>query len=447
MPNKHTYDAVKAIIEKNGFTMLSTSYKDKLTPIKIKCNKCKRECEQRFMSFMQGSRCRYCSGTLRGVANRQSKDEIIKKMEDRHHKLLHYYYVEDVKRLTFVCVECNTMVDCTYKTYCTTIFCCEKSNDTSYNYVNELVEKNGDKLTSYDDIGLKKAKMIVCCGKCKINYKTSLYNYSNGSRCANCNCHKKKNIDDIRKTINEGGDTLISDGHNGHYDKLDILCGKCKNVYKMTCYDYEIGRRCRDCMYKENGEAMKYTQEFVESYIKKAGDVLVDKYIDGCTKIKIMCGICCKEYSTKFYNYKNKSSRCRCNSKKSIGEQLIKKYLMINAIDFEEEKTFDGCFNKAPLRFDFYLKKYNLLIEFDGALHFESISYFGGDDAFERRKVNDTIKNIYCIKNKKNLFRISYDQMKNIESLLTSYLETDTHSIIEYTSIDMYKELIDRTEI
>ena len=71
-----------------------------------------------------------------------------------------------------------------------------------------------------------------------------------------------------------------------------------------------------------------------------------------------------------------------------------------------------------PLPFDFYLHDYNVCIEYDGIQHFKPIEYFGGEEAFQKRQLNDKIKTEYCIDNHITLIRLPYtlseDEIKNI---------------------------------
>jgi hypothetical protein len=62
------------------------------------------------------------------------------------------------------------------------------------------------------------------------------------------------------------------------------------------------------------------------------------------------------------------SLSCGC-VKFSKGENKIAKILKENDIEFETQKIFDSCrFPKSNIvaRFDFYLKEYNTIIEYDG---------------------------------------------------------------------------------
>lgn len=65
-----------------------------------------------------------------------------------------------------------------------------------------------------------------------------------------------------------------------------------------------------------------------------------------------------------------KSSSCGCI--KSKGEELISHILRAIGVKFEQQKTFDGCVNKIPLRFDFYIPSLNMCIEYNGSQHYTS---------------------------------------------------------------------------
>lgn len=47
--------------------------------------------------------------------------------------------------------------------------------------------------------------------------------------------------------------------------------------------------------------------------------------------------------------------------------------IIYNNIEYIKQKTFENCIDKRKLKFDFYLIKLNICIEFDGIQHYESI--------------------------------------------------------------------------
>lgn len=98
------------------------------------------------------------------------------------------------------------------------------------------------------------------------------------------------------------------------------------------------------------------------------------------------------------------------NEKMSGGEKRIEKYLKRKNINFVWQKRFKDCRDKMPLPFDFYVPKYNLIIEFDGEQHYKETKKFGRE-SFEITQKHDIIKNKYCLDNNINLLRLTFDDL------------------------------------
>lgn len=102
------------------------------------------------------------------------------------------------------------------------------------------------------------------------------------------------------------------------------------------------------------------------------------------------------------------SCGCRHSSK---WETFISEYLTSLNISFNFQKRFDDCRNKKGtdmLPFDFYIKKLNIIIEYDGLHHFEPVNGWGGEEKFKITQENDKIKNTYCKEKGIKLIRIPY---------------------------------------
>jgi hypothetical protein len=95
-------------------------------------------------------------------------------------------------------------------------------------------------------------------------------------------------------------------------------------------------------------------------------------------------------------------------TKISYGEKKIYDFLIENKIKFNHNKSLLDCKNKSKLRFDFYLYNHNLCIEFDGIQHTKPVDVFGGEKEFEKTKIRDEIKNLFCKVNDIKLLRIPY---------------------------------------
>lgn len=108
--------------------------------------------------------------------------------------------------------------------------------------------------------------------------------------------------------------------------------------------------------------------------------------------------------------------------KTSSGEKEIIKYLEINNIEYSGQKTFNDLKMIGLLRFDFYLPKQNICIEYDGEQHFKIIEYFGSRSEYMKRRHRDKLKDQYCLDNNIKLIRIPYTKYKEIETIITRLL-------------------------
>ena len=83
----------------------------------------------------------------------------------------------------------------------------------------------------------------------------------------------------------------------------------------------------------------------------------------------------------------------KCNQSHLENEVSI--FLNNNNVVFERQKTFNGLKNKKELYCDFYLPKYNCVIECQGEQHYRPVAYWGGYNSFLKRKKCDEIKYNY----------------------------------------------------
>lgn len=104
------------------------------------------------------------------------------------------------------------------------------------------------------------------------------------------------------------------------------------------------------------------------------------------------------------------------------GEKKIIEYLDKRSIKYSHQHIFSDCKNINNLRFDFFISNLNMCIEFDGRQHYESIEFFGGDEGLYKRKLNDSIKDKYCMDNEINLLRITYEDINIIDKILDENL-------------------------
>lgn len=254
-----------------------------------------------------------------------------------------------------------------------------------------------------------------CCSKCTGKKSNDLIR----------NKRANKYIELAKEICDECGYILLTtvDDYTDIKMNIDFICLK-HGKQSMSLDNFIHGHRCKMCGYENVSNSLKHDIQYVKECIESInGNKLInpDDYKDSLTRnlnIKCSCG---NIFTTSFVNYtKHGVNTCySCSCKESIGEKCIREYLELNKIKFIQEKRFDGCRDNKPLPFDFYLPYYNLIIEFDGRQHYESIF---GDDNFAQTQKHDKIKNQYCENKGIDLLRIPYWDGNNITKILDKQL-------------------------
>lgn len=103
-------------------------------------------------------------------------------------------------------------------------------------------------------------------------------------------------------------------------------------------------------------------------------------------------------------------------------EQFLKKN------NIENQPEYPVVIDGVRYKYDFYLSEYNLMIEYDGSIHYEPARYHGKDSEqdlidLKKRQKRDRIKTKYCEDNNINLLRIPYWESKNIETIINNRLQ------------------------
>jgi len=166
-------------------------------------------------------------------------------------------------------------------------------------------------------------------------------------------------------------------------------CPKCENEIKLTPIRF---KKRADIIHKERYDYSKIKN------VKGSVDIICS--IHGVFSVdpkKHLKGIGCP----------------KCGISK--GEARVEQYLIENNIEYVREKIFDGLDKK---RFDFYLSKKNVVIEYDGVQHFKAIEFFGGEKGLEKIKTNDKLKDSFCRNKNIKVLRIPYTDYDNIYNIL-----------------------------
>lgn len=367
---KWTYEMVKEYVEKEGYLLVSTEYKNMREKLNMICPKGHNvwisfDCFQRM-----GVRCAICSREQSGLKRRTSFEEVKKT-------------IESVKGYT---------------------------------------------LLSTEYIPKRKLKIKHECGN---EYEVSLSDFKSGNRCPICQIKKIANKlrldrDTVIRTVTEAGYKLVSmDSYKKTSDKITVECPS-GHIYDVIYNNFSRGKRCPICYKLEKywtTESFKEEVEKINPYVEVIGE-----FSKTADKINVRCKTCNHKWEAiagGLLYYTNGCPKCRM----SKGEKRIEQYLIHNDFEYEMQYKFDDLKYKQKLAFDFAIHINNelVLIEYNGRQHYELVN-FGttGEKAkeeFEKSQIRDGMKIEYCKKNNYKLITIPYWDFDNIEEILTKELQ------------------------
>jgi hypothetical protein len=279
--------------------------------------------------------------------------------------------------------------------------------------IEEFVKKTGEVFikiwTRETPLGKKEKHIKIRCQHCKKTYNPGWNKFKKGSRCP---CQKSRKMREkkakykisystVKKYIETRGYKLLTTKEQ-YIDARESLSLKCPEDHnpKFSYTKFKGGTRCGFC-YRES------QVRSLEDFIKRSEEVHPGKFdysefVYEGNKIpgKIICKACGKSFERISSNhFKSKSSCPHCTS--SVGEKELTEYLDNKNISYESEVPLQGCCRK---RWDFYLSKSDIYIEFNGEQHYEIINYFGGLSRYCGRVQNDIQKLNWILDNEKILF-------------------------------------------
>lgn len=272
--------------------------------------------------------------------------------------------------------------------------------------------------SNYINMSIKIKFICLSCGKENEMKPCDHLRRKNG--CGHCSERIKTGIllytsqDFIHRSIENFGRVFGFDNmcYIDANTEIELFCMLCNLTITTTARKHLKSKHgCKGCAITARRIARSLTQD---EFLTKAKivhrenyDYSKSKFIKTATEVTIICRKCGKEFDQRPGDHiygKKGCSACR----RSKGELLIESILIDDKIQYISQHYFDECKLEKVLYFDFYLVKYNLLIEYDGEQHFKAIKFYGGEENFKKRQLRDKTKNDYCIKNKINLLRISY---------------------------------------
>jgi hypothetical protein len=136
------------------------------------------------------------------------------------------------------------------------------------------------------------------------------------------------------------------------------------------------------------------------------------------------------KWEARYYHIKQntKCPYCSILETQSKGEKRIAKFLDALDIMYSRQKIFEGCKDKAFLRFDFFFtySGQRFLIEYNGQQHYKPIGHWGGKEALETSKRRDRIKAHFAATNGLHLIIIPYTDYDRTGTIIIDRLKEVT---------------------
>lgn len=315
---------------------------------------------------------------------------------------------------------------------------------TQEEILSEFIKTHGDRYDYSKFIYVNgRAKAIIICKK-HGEFLQQPYCHMKGQNCRKC-MYEGERTQPTKHTV-ESFITISNIVHNNKYDYSKVLTYKSnKDMVCIICpihgeffnrpNNHMRGESCIKCSGTYQYTKEDFIQKSIEQHGVKYDYSLVD-YKNNDEKITIIC--------PKHGQFEQvakdhmRGSGCR-DCFESKGEKIIFETLTDYMVNFKRQKTFSDCMNKEAnqrLRFDFYIEKYNLIIEYDGEQHFNLVRFRGvtkkqARHNFKQGQLNDSIKNEYCHKNNINLLRIPYTNIDDVEKIILEKINSIAeHSIL-----------------
>ena len=288
----------------------------------------------------------------------------------------------------------------------------------------EMYERYGDDVSVLSRYTKASEPLDVRFNKCGHEVTVTASNVHRGYGCVICRntnlerSGKWTNEDFSRKLKERKGNTveLVGEYTNIRHP-VKVLHKTCGRVMEVIPSDYLKKNRtiCYECFIESY---RTHPDEYANRVKEEVGDEyeVTKPYYRAIDKVGFKHRICGHEFEMLPDSFL-RGSRCpKCFL--STGELEVHNVLERLNVKYIGEKKLGGV-----LRADFYLPKYQAIIEYDGQQHFEPIKFFGGEKSFKETVRRDTIKEHYCRFLGFPLLRIPYWEFDNIPQIVTEFIE------------------------
>lgn len=231
----------------------------------------------------------------------------------------------------------------------------------------------------------------------------------------------------LEELSSKRNDIVALEQYKGYKTKIWFLCLIHNEKFHDTPENVlRLNRGCKKCGMESFKHKMSLGITKAQNKINTMNKHIHinSEYVNTKTVMNFFCDECSNDWDTTLEYLFDTYCNCPFCNPKSHGEGKIENFLKNNKIAYKKEKSFKGLvgLGNGLLKYDFYLKKYNLLIEFQGEQHEKPYERFGGQVQFAKQQEHDKRKRNYAKEHNIELLEIWYWDFNNIEQILSEKL-------------------------
>lgn len=272
---KLTIEQIRQELEKEGYTLLSTEYRNNKQKLRYKCPEghfgTVRYCNWKSL----GARCKKCANIQTGNRGRTPLEEVKKEFENRGYTLLSTEYKNQAQKLKYRCPKNHTgyISFSAFKQGQGCKICgvakSAAKRRLSFDSVKEYVESRGYTLLSDEYINTE-TKLKLLCEKGHV-WHVTYHNFKTGHHSCGlcCENNKKYKYSDVKAVFEAENYQLVSQEYLNNKQKLDVICPE-GHEWVVSLHDFNSGYRCSQCSLTGKSKAELELFEFIKENFPNA---------------------------------------------------------------------------------------------------------------------------------------------------------------------------------
>jgi predicted Zn-ribbon and HTH transcriptional regulator len=253
-----------------------------------------------------------------------------------------------------------------------------------------------------DIIGSGKPLSCQCklCGYKWAPKATSILNDKTG--CPNCRRTKQYlSVEEVDERLSKRLIKRVGK-YNGVLNNIDCECGICGHKWQVKAVNVVSGSGCPNCALIKNRKA-RLSSDDIDRRLIGTKIERIGNYTRMRDPMHCKCKICGYEWYPTPTTIINQGKGCpMCSSMKN--ERQVATILTKNGIDYKHHKKLNDLIDiDRLLTVDFYLPKFNVIIEYNGHQHYQLVYWPGMNKetaqiCFDKQKKRDRLVRKLCKK-------------------------------------------------